>query len=224
MSDLDRYLSKHYLNADQFANSCGISTSELFQLVDDGCIPAAAYIVTEQASIQSYAFGEMAAPDSTPGHYFHPANRVWVTLAKSAEFNANSAALRQQFLSRFQSALADLNKNLFRLEDSFTPEGLVIAEGLSLRTDSAWLHFLKGTFGLCIANPISEVEIARKEILQEKLSALSENGSKADYTQAEMHILLPLIDEYAAASMPFSPIEYPRSSRKRLVDDLKKRI
>lgn len=30
-----------------------------------------------------------------------------------------------------------------------------------------------------------------------------------------------LIDAYAAAAMPFSPIEYPRSSRKRLVENLR---
>jgi Family of unknown function (DUF6058) len=224
MSDLDHYLSRHYLNADQFAEHCGIGTRELFQLIDEQCIPAAAYVVTEQASIQSYVFGEMPAPDSTPGQYFHPANHVWVALAKSAQFNGNAAALRQRFTARFETALSELNRDLFHLEDSFTPEGTVITEGLNLRTDSAWQHFLKGTFGLCIANPISEAAIARKEILQEKLSALSENGSKTHYSQAEKPILLALIDEYAAASMPFSPIEYPRSSRKRLVDDLKTRI
>jgi hypothetical protein len=36
--------------------------------------------------------------------------------------------------------------------------------------------------------------------------------------------LLQLIDDYAISSMPFSPAEYERSSRKRLVDDLRSAV
>jgi hypothetical protein len=60
-------------------------------------------------------------------------------------------------------------------------------------------------------------------VLQEKLAALSESaiGSRTD---EEMRALLQLIDAYASAAMPFSPIEYPLSSRKRLVEELSARI
>jgi hypothetical protein len=98
------------------------------------------------------------------------------------------------------------------------------AEGLRARVESTWEHFLLGTFGLCVADPSSEAAIARKEVLQEKLTMLSDNGAKNEFSEAEARALLELIDAYAQAAMPFSPIEYAVSSRKRLVEDLSARI
>jgi hypothetical protein len=123
-----------------------------------------------------------------------------------------------------RAALASLNADTWRLSDSFAANGAVIADGLDARIDSLWTHFLHGTFGLCVANPSSEFEIARKEVLQEKLIALTDNGAKLRFTPDDVRQLAPLIADYAAATMPFSPFDYPLSSRKRLVDDLVSRI
>ena len=48
----------------------------------------------------------------------------------------------------------------------------------------------------------------------------SEGRNRLDYVAA----MGVLIDQYAQASMPFSPLEYARSSRKRLVDDLREKL
>ena len=50
---------------------------------------------------------------------------------------------------------------------------------------------------------------------------LTGNGSRVADTEDGKRELLALIEAYARASMPFSPAEYPYSSRKRLVDDLR---
>ena len=85
-------------------------------------------------------------------------------------------------------------------------------------------YFFNGTFGLCVADPSSGAGIAEKELLQERLVELTGNGSRVADTADENHKLLALIDAYARSSMPFSPAEYPRSSRKRLVDDLRLKV
>ena len=54
--------------------------------------------------------------------------------------------------------------------------------------------------------------------------ALRENGAIAAFTPALAARLRALIDDYGAAAMPFSPVEFARSSRKRLVDDLRARL
>ncbi len=224
MSELDIYLSRHYQTAEHFAFSCGITLSELSELIQQQLVPEPSYVITEHSNLISYVFGEMPAPDSTPGQYFHPANKAWVMLALSNKAKDNAADFKVRFLQNLCKELERQNKTLFRLADCFTDDGQSIPTGLASRTEKLWEHFLKGTFGLCIANPISEYEIIKKEILQEKLSALSANGAKSDFTESEKNELLPLIEEYAAASMPFSPIEYHRSSRKRLVEDLQKHL
>jgi hypothetical protein len=61
----------------------------------------------------------------------------------------------------------------------------------------------------------------KKEMLQEKLTALTANGSDPHPAGFSKNELLQLIDDYASSAMPFSPAEYERSSRKRLVDDLR---
>lgn len=56
-------------------------------------------------------------------------------------------------------------------------------------------------------------------------AALADHGVPAGEAEAKIAgWLLALIDDYAAAAMPFSPAEYARSSRKRLVDDLRPRV
>jgi hypothetical protein len=82
----------------------------------------------------------------------------------------------------------------------------------------------RGTFALCVANPISEAHIAYKEVLQEKLAQQSESGAKMVFSPQEVFAMSELIDRYAAAAMPFSPIEYALSSRKRLVEELRANI
>jgi hypothetical protein len=107
------------------------------------------------------------------------------------------------------------------MADAFDDHGRPIAAGLEARIASYWQSFQQGIFGLCVANPVSEFEITRKEILQEKLTTLTDNGEQYADISIGKEALLLLIDKYEEASMPFSPIEYPMSSRKRLVTDLR---
>jgi hypothetical protein len=226
MTDLDTYLARHFLDIERFAAACGISTDDLRELVRERLVPGPSYVVSESA-LSSYVFGRMPAPGAIDGEYFHPATTVWVKLARDVLRDVGRSrahdALKQRFAANFEHALAELNASTWRLRDSFADDGALIAEGMHDRVESAWDHFLHGTFGLCVANPVSEAAIARKEVLQEKLAALSD-AAIADRTSEETREVLRSIDAYAAAAMPFSPIEYPLSSRKRLVEDLSARI
>ena len=77
---------------------------------------------------------------------------------------------------------------------------------------------------MCVAHPDCEAAIARKEVLQEKLVALTDNGSTSSYPNDKAQQILDLIDAFAQSAMPFSPVDYALSSRKRLVDDLRQRV
>ncbi len=228
MSALNLYLEKHYLNKAQFAAACHTSEAEIDALIHAQLLAAPSYVVTENARICSAVFGEMDAEGTAAGEYFHPANTVWFDKARQSiaahGMQAAPAMLKQEFIKNFSAALAGLNATVWNIADSFEPDGTIKAAGLEERTEFSWKHFLLGTFGLCVANPVSEAAIANKEVLQEKLSALSENGAKASFSQAEAAELLPLLDAFATAAMWFSPAEYPLCSRKRLADDLRPRL
>jgi len=228
MTELNNYLAKHYLNDGQLATVAGIGVDELDGLIRSQLVPAPSYVVTDSGKVASFVFGEMDAPGSTAGRYFHPSQPVWIARARrvvaSGAPHDAEARLKEQFTANFAVALATLNLTTWRLHDSFDETGAPLAEGLLTRTESAWKYFLNGTFALCVANPISEAHIAYKEVLQEKLSQQSENGSKTAYPPQQAQAMHDLIDAYAAAAMPFSPVEYAVSSRKRLVEDLRRNI
>lgn len=228
MSALEHYLQRHYLNVSKFAQHCHIDETTLHAWIRLQLVPQASYVVNGHGVISSEVFGEIAAPDTTPGHYFHPAHKVWLERAQAAIRLAGIAAapamLKDTFTANFSLALADLNLSTWRLPDSFADDGTALPAGLNERCAGAWFHFLKGTFGLCVADPVSEAAIARKLVLQDKLNCLSNEGQRTDYSAAEAQAVLDCIVEFDQAVMWFSPAEYPRSSRKRLIDDLKPRM
>lgn len=227
MTELDAYLAKHYLRAEQLAAAAALTVAQLDALIAQQLAPMPAYEVSE-GRLRSFVFGDMAAPGAVAGRFFPPAQLAWISLARQTRAQGDiqqaQAQLQQQFAARYGAALAVLNLTTWRLPDCFDDTGAAIADGLRARTDSAWRYFLNGTFSLCVANPVSEAHIATKEVLQEKLVQLSDNGSKTSYTAQELALLPALIDAYAAAAMPFSPVEYVKSSRKRLVEDLRAKL
>ncbi len=228
MTELNNYLAEHYLNEAQLSATTGVRMDELDALIRDRLLPAPSYVVSDAGKLCSFVFGEMAAPGAIAGRYFHPSQLAWIARAREAltsrDAQGAEAYLQKRFTGDFAAALATLNLTTLRLRDCFDDAGTPIAEGLRARTDSAWEYFLNGTFALCVANPISEAHIAYKEVLQEKLTQLSENGGKAAFPSQQLPAMRELIDAYAAASMPFSPVEYPLSSRKRLVEDLRAKL
>lgn len=222
MNALDAYLEQYYLTPAQLAAICSISSDELASLVSEGLVPQPSYIITGDTLV-SQAFGEFQVKGSTPGQYFHPGNAKWVVLAMQlkGELGVEQArdGLKRRFKNNFAVALGEMDKTIFRLSDSFTDAGTTIPEGLAARTESAWDAFQKGIFSLCVADPSSERSIVRKEVLQEALTSLSANGAKRGFSAADRQQAREYIEQYAQAAMPFSPLEYPRSSRKRLVEE-----
>lgn len=228
MTELNNYLAKYYLNEPQLTAAAAIDLDELEALIRNRLVPAPSYVITDSGKVGSFVFGEMESPGSTPGRYFHPSQLVWIARARhliaSGSTHDAETRLKEQFTANFAAALATLNLTTWRLHDSFDENGAPIADGLFTRTNSAWNYFLNGTFALCVANPISEAHIAYKEVLQEKLTQQSENGSKTLFSPQQARAMHELIDDYAASAMFFSPVEYALSSRKRLVEDLRANI
>ncbi|MFZ6731278.1 DUF6058 family natural product biosynthesis protein [Undibacterium sp. Ji42W] len=228
MSALDFYLKKHYLNKAQFSLACQCAEADIDTLIQAQLLPAPSHVVTDNAKIHSAVFGVMDADNTSTGAYFHPASVGWYTLALQLidQYGSNVAPviLKENFIRDFINGLTDMHHNIWRLNDCFTADDQPLLSGLMQRAEFSWQHFLLGTFGLCVAHPVSVSAIVRKEILQEKLAHLADNGNKENFSPVEAKALLPVVDAFAEAVMWFSPAEYPRCSRKRLVEDLRPRL
>ena len=206
---LQSYLETHFLQKPAFAALAGIPVERLDRLIEASAVPQPTY-VCDGTTIRSAAFGVIETAEPILGEYFRPQCVRWVHIAGQAPAGAEKAAVENALVAELRAALA--------------------ASGHIAPTDNAAIDatiadylpaFFDGTFGLCVADPSSGSGIVRKETLQARLTEVTSNGSNPAPPGLTRNELLALIDAYADAAMPFSPAEYPRSSRKRLVDDLR---
>jgi len=222
---IERYLRERFLPADAFAQACGVGEAELSQLIELGLVPQPAYETDDEGRITSFVFGTLPAPGVPVGRWFNPRSTHWVARAREAmaacdaDAQAASALLRSQFRQRYLSALSASH-----VVDGPIP-GLSDEAGFDEAAFDAqfpgiWEHFLAGTYGLCVADPSSEAHIVAKEAVQARLTLLTENGTRRDFNDGDKAAVRQLVARYASLSMPFSPAEYPRSSRKRLIEDM----
>src|SRR5688500_13146219 len=168
-------------------------------------IPEPTY-TCDGSSVRSAAFGAIETEEPLSGEYFRPECARWAKIADQAAPGRERDAVLSVLTSELETGLRA------HFNDPAMIEGKI---------QDFLPYFLNGTFGLCAADPSTGTGIARKEILQEKLAKLTENGNNPSPAGIPRSELLQLIDDYATSAMPFSPAEYARSSRKRLVDDLR---
>jgi Family of unknown function (DUF6058) len=163
----------------------------------------------------------MSALGCKPGVYFHKKTIAWV---KRAQLGGSGVSLKSEFVVNYSGQVIELHSVLGKLQGCFSIHGEPLADEITKRAEEAWRYLMDGTWGLCAADPSCERGIVQKEILQEQLIAASNNGADPSAASLSKSELLALIDRYASAAMPFCPIEYPVSSRRRLVDDLRKQL
>ena len=199
------YLQKHFVDKPTFASLLGITVERLEELIATKAIPEPTYIC-DGSSVRSAAFGVIQIEESLSGEYFRPECTRWARIANQAAPGKERDAVLSELTSELKTGLRTYVKDP------------AIVEG---KIQDFLPYFFNGTFGLCAADPSTGTGIARKEILQERLTELTENGSNPSPSGIPKSELLQLIDDYALSAMPFSPAEYARSSRKRLVDDLR---
>jgi hypothetical protein len=205
---LKTYLQKHFVDKPTFASILGITVERLDQLIAAKAVPQPTY-VCDGNTIGSAVFGVIETEESIYGDYFRPECSRWVKIADQAAPGQERDAVFSVLSHELELGLQDYFKEPEMIEkkiQDFLP------------------YFLNGTFGLCIADPSNGTSIAKKEVLQLQLTKLTENGSNPSPAGISNSELLQLIDDYATSSMPFSPAEYERSSRKRLVDDLRSAV
>lgn len=227
MNQLQSYFDRYYLTTPAVAAALGISEARCDELVTQGLFPAPSYVVSTQR-LRSVVFGEFDTPGLADAQYFHRDMLAWMRhalgLLESCDLDTARDKLEQTFRHDFGAALQELHHTCWPLPDAFDAQACVIEAGLAARCEKNWTYFQAGIFGLCVAHPVSAATIAEKEILQEKLIAISHNGTRTEYEESEIALLLETIEHYEKAAMPFTTLEFPRSSRYRLVDQLRETL
>lgn len=229
LTRLQTYLSQHFLNTTQLTHNLAISVEQCEQAMAAGLFPAPSYVATD-GCLHSVVFGQFEVPGLTPNIYVHRDLQPWMQSALNLllkyEISVAKALLEQEFKREFGQALQHLHTHCWPMPDAFQEDGSVHQSGLEVRCERAWEYFYNGTFGVCVTHPTSAPAIAEKEILQEKLMYLIEQQNEQHDEQHDpstcspeaVQAILSLIRDYEEICMPFSHLEYPLSSRKKLDD------
>lgn len=205
---LDAYLRDYFVDRSTCAALAGITVQRLDALIAAEAIPAPTYRCNA-GTIHSAAFGSIDTDSRVSGAFFRPECTRWVRIAADAAAGEERAAVVSTLVAELAAHLRTCGDDAHRVD---------------AKVAALLPHFFNGTFGLCVADPSSGRGIVRKEVLQETLVALTCNGSNPAPHGIAAGELLTLIDDYADSAMPFSPAEYARSSRKRLLEDLRPRV
>jgi hypothetical protein len=215
-NEVQSYLDRHFVSLEQLAPAAGETPSAARDLVEAGCVPRPSYVVSGDGALATAVFGRLPGSAQLPGDYYPPAGAAWIRRAARIRAQAGgdlleaAAAVSHTFIARYREALREF--------DDDTDQGDV--DALAGEVEGTITHWRSGTYGVCTRHPVDERAIARKQVAQLRLARLANDGHRSAFSQVEVAKLREAMAEYDAAAMPFSPANYPQSSRKRLVDDV----
>ena len=227
-SDATRvYLHTHFLRIEDMAHVGGTTPARLRELIDACLVPAPSYMVRD-AELVSAAFGPLPCAGLVAGDYMHRemsgSIRAALDALREHGEDGAAAALRESFATGMRTALLALQRDGVQAPGCFDADGGTDDKALAALIDSQWKAHLQGIFGVCVRHPGNLAAIAEKETSQALLGQLTDSGARREYSAGEAVVLRSLIARYAQACSSFAPPEYPRSSRKRYLEDLPKQL
>lgn len=193
--ELIHYLQHHFLTREQLLRAAGIEGARLDALQQAGSAPRPSYRLRLRIACESF-FGPHGEEHGID--YYARGYAQWIAALPTT---GEPFGL---FAGRYRAALGAL--------PLATDAGL----GQEAHLREEWRHFLEGTYGLCTRSGLPE-DIAAKEAAVRAIGALT---AAEPVDLARLRVAVDLLDR---ASSPFAPHERARSSRRRLVDDLRAR-
>lgn len=217
------YLNEYFISRIELEQTLGVDNNELTELIRCGVIPSWSYKI-EYGILYSHVFKFIQVSNCRDDEYFSPYVIDWyyhnLTLFPDYKATENiKKKLRSQFLDAY---MEEVNAN-----ESFKkafPEIIENPESFQRRANDTWLHHLLGTFGVCVKKPSCIRQIIKKQVAVSVLCKVTNDGERSEYTDNELIELYKWFDAYDKVAMPFSPADYDKSSRKRLVDNVKDKI
>lgn len=206
--DLINYLNGAFLTQDQLLAAAGIDGGQLAELKRGGAMPQPSYRLRLELACDSF-FG--AHSEQLSADYYAKGTPSWIGVLQTV---GSAEAAYEVFARRYRTRLAQL------AAAGVASRAPKLNEGLDAHLRDEWQHFLNGTYGLCTTSGLPE-EIAAKEIAIAVIKEITEGREQA-LTDAEHQRLTQAVDLLDLASAPFAPHELARSSRQRLVNEMRK--
>jgi uncharacterized small protein (DUF1192 family) len=203
---LINYLKDNFLTLQALLDWVKIDESELRQYQDANIMPKASYRLTVDLNCDSF-FGPHK--ESQILEYYAKGYASWLGMIKSLK---DERLIYGEFARRYRDAIALLQS---QGHSSANPK---MSSALPQHIEAEWGHFIQGIYGLCTRSGLPE-DIAAKELAIVQITELTEKGA---LNTDELERLTRAVNLLDTASAHFAPHERVKSSRHRLVDDIRR--
>ncbi|MCL1124469.1 DUF6058 family natural product biosynthesis protein [Shewanella surugensis] len=215
--ELLNYLNTHFLSEQAILKEANITFETLEHYQSLGIMPKASYRLNVTLHCDSF-FG---SKDDTQHLRFYATGYVsWLKLVGALFASSvmdpdmnHKDEVYAVFMVRYTQTINKL-KGLGHTSNS--PK---INSGLHQHIEQEWIHFLDGTYGLCTLSGLPE-DIAAKEFAIIEINELSLLGTLTVPQTVQLTRAVNLLDD---ASALFAPHERERSTRQRLVNDMREK-
>ncbi|QTL37565.1 DUF6058 family natural product biosynthesis protein [Pseudoalteromonas viridis] len=184
------------------------TTAQAFQaLQENGLMPQCSYRIALNLQCESF-FGEHKEDQTL--EYYAKGYAAWLGNISTLSDKSDAYAL---FSQRYKNTLEQLT------HAGHISLSTQLKDGLDTHIEQEWHHFINGTYGLCTQSGLPE-DIAAKELAIVEINQLTEQGELAPQQLKQLKKAVNLLD---AVSALFAPHERQRSSRHRLVDEVRRK-
>ena len=214
--ELIKYLSEYFYTKDELLGASMVTAIQLKEYQALGVMPALSYKISMSLSCDSF-FGEheeLQEVELYAKGYASWLDDLLVLQQKSCQEIQFKDEVFKLFYLRYCSEQERL-KSLGYLCNDFK-----LVSELDAYIKEAWDHFIQGTYGLCTKSGLPE-DIAAKAVAIFEINRLSESG---ELSKAELNVLENVVNLLDESSALFAPHERLKSSRHRLVNEMRRRF
>ena len=206
MMDLIEYLNNNFYEKKDLLEKSELSELEFKNYQKQGLMPLCSYRLSLASNCESY-FGQYS--ENQDLEYYAKGYISWLATIRSAKsIDTIYAGFSERYL---QKALL--------LQDKYPlSEESIEHVGTQAHLEEAWKYFLDGTYGLCTKSGLPE-DIAAKALAIFDINNLIATDELPGEGVARLAKLVDLLD---SASSLFAPHERLKSSRHRLIDELRR--
>jgi hypothetical protein len=203
--DLINYLNDNYYTKQQLLDLAKISAAELFSFQEKRVMPTCSYKLSLNYSSNSF-LGEFN--NQSEIEYYAKGYLSWIGMLK---VTADLQDVFPLFAQRYAKSISEL-KNA-----GYSSHNAKVNSKLDLHIEEEWGHFLNGIYGLCTKSGLPE-DIAGKELAVLQINEILELD-KAKINMTQLTKAVNLLDK---SSSMFAPHERLKSSRHRLIDEVRR--
>jgi hypothetical protein len=203
--DLINYLNENYYTEQQLLELSKISANELAHFHAKKVMPTCSYKLSLNYACDSF-FGEFKNQNNI--EYYAKGYLSWIGMLKvTTDLNDIFPIFAQRYA-----------KEIFRLKaDGYNAISVKVNSELDSHIKDEWGHFLSGIYGLCTKSGLPE-DIAGKELAVLQINEILA-VDKAEIDLAKLTSAVNLLDKSSAM---FAPHERLKSSRHRLIDEVRR--